>query len=301
MPEAARTGPSAAAPRAGLLSLAAPAGGWPYYAGQPSRIEPTCWALLALSGPRMEAREAAAVAQAQTFLRSLARTDGTLVEPASPGPNYGWNGLALLALNGRDDLALADRLSTALLAAKGIRIEDDGAVVQQNSRLQAWPWMDGTFSWIEPTACCLLALKVRRVTAPALAARISEAEAVIADRVCDPGGWNYGNSQVLMQDLRPYVPTTALTLLAMQDKPDHPVVRRSLDWLSAHATSERATMALALAAICLHVYRRPIDEVLALLSAQYARTQALGNAHLLAMVTYALALPAHDARALTIP
>ena len=146
----------------------------------------------------------------------------------------------------------------------------------------------------------MLALKVRRVGGPLVARRISEAEAVMFDRVCEPGGWNYGNSQVLMQDLRPYVPTTALALLALQDRREHPVVQRSLHWLTSHALSEPSTMALSLAAVCLHVYGQPIAEVLKALQAQQARAHALGNAHLIAMAAYALTLSTHQGVAMRV-
>ncbi len=301
MPQADRARPSQASRRSALVDLAASSGGWSYYSGRSSRIEPTCWALLALGPAGATPRETAAIAGARAFLRGLQRADGLLVEPATPGPNYGWNGLALLGLNDRDSLDLVDRLATALLTVKGIRIEPEGpSAVRVDSRLQAWSWTEGTFSWVEPTAYCMLALKVRRVAGPAVEARLREAEAVLLDRVCEPAGWNYGNAQVLAQDLRPYVPTTALALLALQDKPDHPVVRRSLDWLSAHALAEPSTLALSLAAMALDVYGRPADAVLRELTAQQVRTSALGNAHLLAMALYALTLPAHRAAALRV-
>jgi hypothetical protein len=288
--------------RGSLVDQAAASGGWSYYPQQPSRIEPTCWALLALGPSPANAREAAAVAGARRFLHGLQRADGLLVEPATPGPNYGWNGLSLLALNAREDLGRADPLANGLLAATGVQILGRGAqAVRQDSTLQAWPWTEGTFSWIEPTAYCMLALKARRVGGPLVAQRLGEAEAVMFDRVCEPGGWNYGNSQVLTQDLRPYVPTTALALLALQDRRAHPVVERSLTWLESHARSESSTMALSLAAICLSVYGRPIAAVLQQLQGLQTRTQALGNAHLLAMAAYALALPAHQAVAMRVP
>ncbi len=287
--------------RGGLVDAAAASGGWSYYAGQPSRIEPTCWGLLAL-GPNLAGpREQAVAAGARQFLRSLQRADGFLVEPNTPGPNYGWNGLGLLALNAREDLDVVDRLANGLLSVKGVQIKGDGQqVVRQDGLLQAWSWTEGTFSWIEPTAYCVLALKVRQVGGPLVAQRIAEAEAVMFDRVCEPGGWNYGNSQVLMQDLRPYVPTTALALLALQDKRAHPAVVRSLDWLTAHALSEPSTMPLALAAVCLSVYGRPVTELLARLRQQQDRTRALGTAHLTAMAAYALDLPAHKAVAVRV-
>lgn len=303
MPQADRARTSQASRRSALVDLAAASGGWSYYAARSSRIEPTCWALLALGPAGAEPRETAALTGARTFLRGLQRPDGLLVEPATPGPNYGWNGLALLALNDRDSLDLVDRLAAGLLAVKGIRIEPDApgaSAVRVDSRLQAWSWTEGTFSWVEPTAYCMLALKARRVAGPAVEARLAEAEAVMLDRACEPGGWNYGNAQVLAQDLRPYVPTTALALLALQDQSDHPVVRRSLDWLTAHAVAEPSTMALSLAAMALYVYGRPADAVLTQLEAQQVRTRTFGNAHLVAMALYALTLPAHRAAALKV-
>jgi hypothetical protein len=289
-------------PRSRLLGLESPSGGWPYYRGRASRIEPTCWALLALSGPGATALETAALGRARAFLKSLMRPDGLLVEPATPGPNYAWNGLALLALNGQGDLDAGGKIATGLLSVKGIQIADGApGTIATNGMLQAWSWTEGTFSWVEPTAWCLLALKVRRVSAPIAAARIAEAEAVIVDRVCETGGWNYGNSQVLAQDLRAYVPTTALALLAMQDKRKHPAIQKSLAWLAAHALAERASLALALTTICLHLYGQNTDHVRRALVEQHTRTGALDNAHLLAMTTYALALPAHRADAMRVP
>ena len=50
--------------------------------------------------------------------------------------------------------------------------------------------------------------------------RLEQAERLLFDRQCAGGGWNYGNSEVLGQKLHAYVPTTALALLALQDRRD---------------------------------------------------------------------------------
>ena len=121
------------------------------------------------------------------------------------------------------------------------------------------------------------------------------------DRVCDGGGWNYGNSQVLGRDLRPYVPTTALALLALQDKPAHPAVEKSLAWLSAHALSERSTMALSLAAIALSIFDRSDGAVREALAEQDARTGLLDSVHLAALALFAATLDQHRARAMRLP
>ena len=46
-------------------------------------------------------------------------------------------------------------------------------------------------------------------------------------------GWNFGNATMMAQDLQPYLPTTALALLALQDRRDLPAVSTSLAYLEA--------------------------------------------------------------------
>ena len=285
-----------------LIAAANPDGGWPYYPGKASRIEPTSWALMALADPTPPPAGASHPHAAHVaFLRGLRHASGALLDPGAPVANPGWNGLALIALRaiGLDADPLATGLASAVVAAKGVRLADDpGGALAQNNQLQAWAWMDGTFSWVEPTALCLIALKRRPGPRPPdVLARIREAELMLLDRVCPHGGWNYGNSSVLDQDLRPYVPTTALALLAMQDRVTEPAVQLSLDWLSGHADSERSAMALSLAAVCLAVYRLPSQSVLMALRAQADATGFLDNAHLIAMAQFALTIDDHDAAA----
>lgn len=269
-------------------------GGWAYYPRRASRIEATCWGALALSGSTA-LRPLAEVERARAFLASLGVNAGPLREPSIPVVNYAWNGLALIF-----DRALAGTapwtqgVLDAIVAERGLKVEQS-ANLRQLNQLQAWPWIDGTFSWIEPTAYCLLALKTRRTSA--YDGRIAEAEALVVNRVCDPGGWNYGNAQAFTQDLRPYVPTSALVLLAMQDRRDEPAVAKSVDWLGAHALGESSALALGLAALALHIYGRPVDTLQEQLLTQDRETGFLENSHLMAVALYALTLDRHDGRA----
>lgn len=279
------------------MALAGPGGGWPYYAGRSSRIEPTAWGLLALGATGHDApvRDAAFA-----FLNGLARQSGLLVDPGAPAANVAWNGLLVVALHSVEDpraREMAAALGQALTALYGIALRPDSTVRQDNT-LQAWPWTDGTFSWVEPTAFCTLALKQARAAGhDAAAARVAQAERLLLDRACQPAGWNYGNGAVLDQDLRPYVPTTALALLALQDRGAEPVVRRSTDWLAENAVSEPSAMALSLAAVCLTVLGAPADKALEALGASERRTGFLDNAHLMAMALFAFTLAEHRGRA----
>jgi len=71
--------------------------------------------------------------------------------------------------------------------------------------------------------------------------------------------------------LWPYVPTTALALLALRDHPELPAVTRSLEQMQSDLRTERSALAVALALICLNVYQRgprsaakwPANELLA--------------------------------------
>jgi hypothetical protein len=233
------------------------------------------------------------------FLYSSQQASGLIVEKEAPGPNFAWNGLVFLAdmaVRGNGPDGRRERLLDGLLSGKGISLEAQPDV-RQNSALQGWSWIEGTFSWIEPTAHCLLALKMSRRETAVARLRLAEAEAVLVDRACVRGGWNYGNSQVLGQELRPYVPTTALALLAMQDRLNHPVVARSMEWLTTHALDESSRLALALSTICLRAFSMPYQSVLAALTELAAAPTLIDNVHNLAMTLYAMK---GDGRAFTL-
>jgi hypothetical protein len=93
------------------------------------------------------------------------------------------------------------------------------------------------------------------------------------------------------------VPTTALGLLALQDRRDQPAVVQSLGFLARERTSEFAGMALALTSICLRVYGVPADDVDERLATLAGRHGFFGNLHVTAMAAYALSGHEHGASA----
>jgi hypothetical protein len=261
-------------------------GGWGYYAGKASRLEPTCWALLAIGD-----------GAGSDVLTQWPSAGGLLLERADGTPNFGFHGLALLTLFARG-IEHTDR-NRALVAGiervKGVALPDRGVNRQRND-IQAWPWIDGTFSWVEPTAYCLLAVKkAGRAGIPTDAGRIADAEAMLFDRCAVNGGWNYGNSNMLGQELPAYVPTTALGLLALQDHVSHQAVLSSRAYLERDALSERSSLALSLALLALRVFGRPTDEIASTLRRQLPTTLELGNLHAVALALYALRTDHADA------
>jgi hypothetical protein len=280
-----------AAIRAALLAGRNPDGGWPYYPQHASRLEPTVWALLAL------ARDADRPAEIDVIVRWPSR-DGWLVDgPADAPVNYPFNALAALACVDRLDrpgtAPLVTTIAKHLIDVRGLALEQND-VQRQNNALQAWPWIDQTFSWVEPTAWCTLFLKrIRKLAIPGAAERIATAERLVRDRVCRDGGWNYGSSNVYGQELYPYVPTTAITLLAMQDQRADPVVVKSLKYLESNLTSERTSVALSLSAICFAIYGLPIDAIGRALAGPAEVSRVRDNVLGLAMSLYAVSENPH--------
>ena len=268
--------------RDAVLALRNKDGGWPYYRGRASRLEPTCWALLALAREARVTPDLTAVARWPQY-------EGWMVDVPGVSINYGFNALAALTLlQDPKGVEPARRLATKLLEVRGITVEPAPMIRQDNS-LQAWPWIDGTFSWVEPTALCLLLLKHRAANMRGPGAdRIRVGEQVLTDRVCRDGGWNYGGSNVYGQELFPYVPTTALGLLAMQDRREDPAVVRSLAHLRKDLVNERSAVALALAVIALRVYGAPTDEAHTLLAAALPASETIGSTLGMAMGLYAM-------------
>jgi hypothetical protein len=260
-----------------LTSAANSSGGWSYYPGKASRLEPTAWALLALGANG--GTQAGEPLAHRDFLAHCQRNDGWLSEDAGWPVNIGFNALAAFAWVVRPELAPTDkrlRLLTALMASKGVQVPSSPSFVQDNS-LQGWSWIAETFSWVEPTAWGAFALKkaVRAGLIPdtAARARIQEADRLLVDRCCRHGGWNFGNANVMGQDLFPHVPTTAIALIALQDHRDESAVTRSISFLESHWGDEPSTMALGLSLICLSVYGRPVNAIEERLRAHVADQQ----------------------------
>jgi hypothetical protein len=284
-----------------LLAGRNPDGGWGYYAGKTSRLEPTCWALLSLLADRRP-EDAAVVDAGLHLLATWQGADGLIAEPQLP-PNLAFNGLASLAFTAASASASAERprnqIQRRLLAGiVGVRSETTwnwNSPARQDNELVGWPWTNKAFGWIEPTAWCALALKKAGVGQgpPGSQERLEQAERLLLDRQCAGGGWNYGNSEVLGQKLHAYVSTTATVLLALQDRRASTEVRQSAGYLLRQWPHEPAGMALGLSLHCFRVYALPTAEVETALATAWQKSGFLGNHAVVGMVRLALTAGMH--------
>jgi hypothetical protein len=226
-------------------------------------------------------------------LRRWPTSQGLLEELRGGGPNYAFHALGLLtliALNVEHETRNG-AIAAAMEGVKGVALGPARHSRQDNS-LQGWSWIANTFSWVEPTAWCLLALKrwARVPGATVNRARVDVAERLLLDRCCVTGGWNYGNSNMLGRELKPYVPTTAVALLAMQDRGSEPAVARSAKYLQTHASSEPSGMALSLALMALRALGRETGHVISALERHVSTSIALNNQLGVALALHALAI-----------
>ena len=260
---------------AALYRLRNADGGWPYYAGKKSRLEPTSWAMLATS-----------VTVESTPLLGWLNPAGLLVEPSTGQVNYTFNAVAGLAI-GAQLPATAGRLAAALAGAFGEVIPPSPAI-RQNTSLRGWGWTPGTFTWIEPTAWSVLLLKQWPGDRAIAKARIDEAEAVLRDRVCPGGGWNFGNGEVYGQGLPAHVPPTAIGTLALQDRVSEPIVTDAAGFLERRGPAEGSTTALALSVLALSTIGQPVAHLGEQLASHHSEAVSLGNVAAIGMAAYAL-------------
>lgn len=276
-------------------------GGWGAYEGSPSATEPTAWATLALSHDVSGAAERE-VGAGRAWLRELQRPDGSWPHsPAVPESRWATAPAAIALSRSPPDRAAVAPAGRWLLSHRGrglpwrLRIRywvfPEQAPSEMDADLVGWAWYPGTFSWVEPTAYALLALKLARADLPTARARhaIDEGERLLLDRVCRDGGWNYGNSVVLGEELWPYPDTTALALIALQDAGDRLAVEEGLEKLVELAERNESGLATALAILCLRLHGRDAGGLAERLAAAYERRGFLGETRTLAMAALALA------------
>jgi uncharacterized protein (DUF362 family) len=171
--------------------------------------------------------------------------------------------LALLVLEALDASQQAQQQTASfLLGVRGKPGQEDAdtdAYFDIDVKLVGWPWAEGTFSWVEPTAWACLALqKCGQQRHP----RVEEGVRLLLDRAFDTGGANYGNKLVLGRTTEPIPGPSAILLLALQHHGGEPRIRAALDYVkrNAETTWDVEHLALAKLALSVHGVGSPIDE-----------------------------------------
>jgi hypothetical protein len=284
-----------------LISAQNSDGGWGYFPGKHSALEPTAYALMAL---RQKPGIDGVLGKSRQFITVSQSRHGGWPVRGKEIDGASWVtplvGLAVLAANGetkQTQIAVEFVLSTfgTMPRSWSNRLAEwlGNSTSNVTTSLGGWSWNPGTATWVEPTCYALLFLKKtgHLVRGQRPIHVVDEAEAMVYDRMCRKGGWNYGNAQVLGEELRPYPLTTALALIALQENHGRLENQKSLDYLKQSVHSEKSVLSLSFAALCFDVYAQDWQHVWEKVEESYQETLFLQD-----IKTAALMLMVLDAR-----
>jgi hypothetical protein len=239
-------------------------GGWGYLPAKASRVEPTCWAILGLAAYPQFVRFDAAL----DWLVARQRPDGNFVSQERM-PESNWNTAhAALALAGAPGAAHKKAFVSAITA---LTLQQARTIKKKSSlrpELPGWGWTTGSFSWVEPTALALIALRqMGAPQSPQVAQRVRDGLDILKARRCADGGWNYGNTGNSDYALGAFPVPTAMALVALCLHESEPAetLRSGFATLTALAAREPSLLALGwtlLTAKCLGMDIAPSEQAL---------------------------------------
>jgi hypothetical protein len=231
-------------------------GGWGFFPGKQSWLEPTFYAAIALQGDP-------AADRAWTLLKSWQAADGGW-RPSADVQVPSWStSLCVRLAQSRGEFGEPFQKGIAwLLSSAGnegplwwrmLRRTGLFGGTDRNLELKGWPWKPNSASWVEPTSHAIVALKQAsvKVSSDKLWERVRIGEAHLMDVRCSDGGWNVGNRSARQQDLVAYPETTAIALLALQGHSD---LGKSIDLATRLAGETISPLARAWLTIALRMH-----------------------------------------------
>jgi len=199
------------------------------------------------------------------WLASRVGPQGALVLEGDDEPHWSTSLLVITLTRLGCQLELQQKAARFLLRWSG---EETSKIteVTLDGTLHGWPWISGTFSWVEPTCYALLALKL---VGQSQHPRVIEAERMLVDRACQDGGWNYGNRVIYGASLHGFLSSTALAALALQDvTAAREAINRGLAFLEREIKNHQSSLTLALTILCFHAFARPVADLVAALESR---------------------------------
>lgn len=184
--------------------------------------------------------------------------DGQVPLRRSP-PRPGWTtALAALAWTAAERTGAEDyaeplqRAAAWMLHAQGDTSERNHWFGHDPS-IAGWAWVEGTHSWLEPTALHVLALSARGWREHP---RTRDGRRLLRDRLLPKGGCNYGNTTVLGQTLRPHLQPSGLAMLALGGAAAEGRVAATLNYLRRATGADTAAASLCWALMGLAAHDR---------------------------------------------
>jgi hypothetical protein len=283
-----------------LLDAQNPDGGWAAGRTGVSNAEASAFCLSALAPLRAPGTDES-IERGTSWLSAQQDPNGGFSFAGGLAPSAWVTALSLLALMRLDAIPQRTlRAAQWLVVNEGrglgwltwlaFHLMPEDRRLRLNSDLKGWSWHPESFSWVEPTALALIALKKLRpqLDASRVDERIRQGELLLYDRMCRGGGWNYGNSTVLGEDLPPFPNVTALALVALQDRASEAAVQRSLEALDGMLAGHASGLTLSWSILCFLLHGRDVGGLRERLVRRYDETGLLGETRSIALALIAL-------------
>ena len=249
-----------------------PEGGLSEHTGGDYRPDATAWAVLAFKAYR---KDAEIVQNLQTRLAAEQLYDGRVCISIKHPDAFWPTSLEILAWHGSaNHINNQTRAVNFLLNTSGRHWErrPDSPVANDTS-LKGWPWIENTFSWVEPTALALIAL---RACGYEKHPRAIEAVTLLLDRQLSKGGWNYGNTKVYGKELHPMPGTTGIALQAIAGLVSKERIEKSLIYLKTEVEKLYTPFALGWSLLGLSAWNERPDDAQALILSSLERQKRYG-------------------------
>jgi hypothetical protein len=231
-------------------------GGFASKPGGDYRPEATSWAILALSG---DPASHDLITRARARLAADQLPDGRVCVSREHPEAFWPTSLAVLAWHPSPEYQKNQiKAVQFLLETIGEHSpKEPDSPLAHNTDLKGWPWIAGTHSWVEPTGLAMMAL---RIVGYGKQERVQEGSRLLLDRQLPHGGWNYGNTFVFGQELRPMPLSTGIALNALKSETPLETIQRSLTYLKNKVVTLRTPRSLGWSLLGLGAWQtRPVE------------------------------------------
>jgi hypothetical protein len=215
-----------------------------------SRPDSTAWAVIAMQTSGLIGD---ILVKAQQKLTTYQHTDGRV--PISENqPSALWpTPLAVLAWLNDPKFELPRKKAINFLLNTYGKQNLNPPFIKHDGMLKGWSWNEQTHSWIIPTAIAVMALRSCGYNNHE---RVQEAIKLLLDRQLPSGGWNYGNTVVFEQELKPIPECTGHALNALAGYAEYAQVAKSIDYLNNQLANLKSPLSLSWAVLGLRAWEK---------------------------------------------
>jgi hypothetical protein len=221
------------------------------------RTDATAWAVLALEAAGVEQRK---VGASRKYLALAQSKDGRVCLAPDHREVIWPTSLAVLAWQGAAQHRKSQDLALNFLARrdKVLTTRNRKDILAFDGTIKGWSWTTRTYSWVEPTALSLIAMRAAgyqdhpRVR--------GDAVRLLMDRQIPGGGWNVGCPVVLGNALNPMPENTGMALQALCKLVPKKDVEDSIEYLLSHTQQLNTPFTLGWSLLGLSAWGQRVDK-----------------------------------------